>query len=138
MRRSEFENGRGFVVVRLADDQHLRWQSLPREEGLESVNVVGERYRADTIQDPCFAPGNEITLEREPTNQYDPNAIAVWNAAHTLQAGYIPRDDAKRLAKKLDMGERFRVLTIWETFKGDRRTGIRLLLLGEEASCRGL
>jgi HIRAN domain-containing protein len=76
-------------------------------------------------------------LEREPSNQYDPNAIAVWNAARTLQAGYIPRDDAARLAKKLDKGEHFRVLAIWETFEADRRTGIRLLLLGEEARCGG-
>jgi HIRAN domain-containing protein len=138
LERSEFENGRGFVVMRVADGQHLRWQSLPRGDGLESVNVVGERYRLDAIQDPCFAPGNEIMLEREPANQYDPNAIAVWNAARTVQAGYIPREDASRLAKKLDRGERFRVLTIWETLEGDRRTGIRLLLLGEGASCRRL
>ena len=109
---------------------------MPRGEGLESVNVVGERYRSDAIQDPCFAPGNEIVLQREPTNQYDPNAIAVWNAERTLQAGYIPRDEAKRLAKKLDGGERFRVLSIWETFEEDRRTGVRLLLIGEEAKCR--
>ena len=134
----EFENGRGFVVVRLADGQHLSWQTLPHGEGLESVNVVGERYRVDAIQDPCFAPGNEITLEREPTNQYDPNAIAVWNAARTLQAGYIPRDDAKRLAKKFDRGERFRVLIIWETVEADRRTDIRILLIGEEANVREL
>lgn len=56
-------------------------------------------------------------MQREPTNQYDPNAIAVWNAARTLQAGYIAREDAKRLAKKLDRGELFRVLSIWETFE---------------------
>jgi len=136
LERSKFENGRGFVVVRLADGQHLRWQSLPRRKGLESVNVVGERYRSDAIQDSCFAPGNEIVLQREPTNQYDPNAIAVWNAARTLQAGYIAREDAKRLAKKRDRGERFRVLSIWETFEADRRTGVRLLLLGKEAKCR--
>jgi hypothetical protein len=138
LERSEFESGRGFVVVRLADGQHLRWQTLPRGEGLESVNVVGERYRLDTLQDPCFAAGNEIRLEREPANPYDPNAIAVWNAARTLQAGYIPRDEAKRLAKKLDKGQRFRVVTIWETFEGDRRIGIRLLLIGNEANVTGL
>jgi HIRAN domain len=138
LERSEFENGRGYVVVRLADGQHLRWQSLPRGEGLESVNVVGERYRSDAIQGPCFAPGKGIVLEREPNNPYDPNAIAVWNAAHTLQAGYLPRDEAKRLAKKLNSGARFRVLTIWETVENDQRTGIRLLLLGDNASCRGL
>ena len=136
LERSEFENGRGFVVVRLADGQRLRWESLPRGEGIESVNVVGERYRLDNLQESCFEAGNEILLEREPTNSYDPNAIAVWNAARTLQAGYIPRDEAKRLAKKLDKGMRFRVLTIWETFEANHRTGIRLLLLGEEARVR--
>ena len=60
----------------LADGQHLRWQTLPLRKGLESVSVVGGRYRSDVIQDQCFAPGNEIVLQREPTNQYDPNAWA--------------------------------------------------------------
>ena len=122
--------------MRLADGQHLRWQSLPRRDGLESVNVVGERYRSDAIQDSGFAPGNEIVLQREPSNQYDPNAIAVWNAERTIQAGYIAREDAKRLVKKLDRGERFRALSIWETFEADRRTGLRILLIGKGAKCR--
>lgn len=130
---SEFEDGRGYVVVRLADGQHLRWRSLPRGEGLESVNVVGERYRSDAIQDPCFAPGKEVVLEREPDNPYDANAIAVWNVAHTLQAGYLPRERSpKRLAKKPDSGARFRVLTIWETVDNDHRTGIRPLAAGRQ------
>jgi hypothetical protein len=111
---------------------------LPRGEGLESVSVVGERFRLDTLQDPSFAAGNAITLVREPANPYDSNAIAVWNAARTLQAGYIPRDDAKRLAKKLDSGQHFRVVIIWETFDSNRRIGIRLLLVGEEASVKGM
>ena len=100
------------------------------------MNVVGERYRSDAIQDLCFAPGNEMALQREPTNPYDPNAIAVWNAARTLRAGFIAREDAKRLAKKLDRGELFRVLSIWETTEADRRTGVRLLLMDKKAKCR--
>jgi hypothetical protein len=134
---SEFENGRGFVVVRRTDGQRLSWQTLPRSQGLESINVVGERFRPEALQDPGFAPGCTLTLKREPENLYDSNAISVWNANGTLMAGYLPREDAKRIAKRLDKAQRIRAISIWETTEAGRRIGVRVLLLREDVHLAG-
>jgi hypothetical protein len=34
---------------------------------------------------------------REPGNEHDPNAVAIWNEARTLQVGYVPREIAAEL-----------------------------------------
>ena len=34
---------------------------------------------------------------REPENEHDPHAVAIWNEDRTLQAGYVPAVTAKEL-----------------------------------------
>lgn len=46
-------------------------------------------------------PGEEVTLVREPHNQYDSNAIQVVNISGT-QVGHIPRNVASKLAPLID------------------------------------
>jgi hypothetical protein len=70
----EFDGGRGFVVRRIMDGQRLRWQTLPKRDGLESFNVAGTSHHADAMQHPSFAPGKPLSLLPEPLNPYDPNA----------------------------------------------------------------
>ncbi|UGL62813.1 HIRAN domain-containing protein [Xanthomonas phage MET13-T1] len=43
-----------------------------------------------------------LTLRREPHNQYDRNAVAVYDACGQM-LGYIPRQDAPAVAKVLDL-----------------------------------
>jgi hypothetical protein len=50
-------------------------------------------------------PGDPVTLERQPSNPHDPNAIAVnWGG---YDIGYLPRDDAEMLAPALDEGREY-------------------------------
>ena len=49
------------------------------------------------MDDATFDPGRRLALVREPENEHDPNAVAVWNEERTLQAGYVPRDVASEL-----------------------------------------
>lgn len=112
--------GHGLVVRRLADGQKLRWQTLPKREGLESINVVGEGHRLDALQSSAFAPGNPVLLKPEPTNEYDPNAIAVYDKGGQHHIGYIPREDCPRILKKMQ-NERFACLAMWETIKNGQR-----------------
>jgi hypothetical protein len=51
-----------------------------------------------------------FALVREPENPYDPNAIRVEVAMFFL--GYIPKDDAKRLAPLMDVGREFLALFV--------------------------
>ncbi len=48
-------------------------------------------------------PGEAIQLRREPTNQYDPNAVLVLNA-EGVKVGYIKKSQNAELAKWLDDG----------------------------------
>jgi hypothetical protein len=72
----------------------VRWED-PR---IRVVPVAGVSFRADDVRDGSFDPGARLSLVREPENEHDPNAVAVWNEGRTLQAGYIPRDVAPDLA----------------------------------------
>lgn len=60
-----------------------------------------------------------VTLEREPENQHDTNAILVLDAGGN-DLGYVPRDLAKDLAPLLDEGAKqdFRVKKLIETSRG--------------------
>lgn len=51
--------------------------------------VAGARFRGDYYKTGQFTLGDSITLEPEPTNQYDPNAIRVIHAGFHL--GYVPK-----------------------------------------------
>jgi hypothetical protein len=51
-------------------------------------------------------PGEALTLQRQPDNPYDPNAIAVMAGRHVI--GFIPRADAAQIAPLLDAGELYR------------------------------
>lgn len=45
-------------------------------------------------------PGENAVLVREPNNQFDPNAVAVWIKGHRV--GYIPRKQNAVLAAFID------------------------------------
>lgn len=127
------DEGQGYVAVRNEDGQALRWQTLPRREGLEAVKVVGLKHHGNA-QDPAFAPGNALRLVREPNNPYDTNAVAVYDAEGQTQVGYLPREHAERIAKRLDAGEELRCLSMWETLDGRWRVALRALILTPDAS----
>ena len=56
-----------------------------------------------------FSPEDlSVTLEREPDNRYDPNAIRIVVHIHSIRrrtvTGYVPTGLARELAKVIDMG----------------------------------
>jgi hypothetical protein len=61
------------------------------------VAVAGVSFREEAVVDPSFDPGLPLALVREPENEHDPNAVGIWNADRTLQAGYVPREQAAAL-----------------------------------------
>ncbi|KAJ9148860.1 SNF2 family domain-containing protein [Pleurostoma richardsiae] len=58
--------------------------------------IVGCRY-----YDGIVSPGEVVLLRREPSNQYDRNAIRVDNVMHK-QVGHLPRTVVEKLAKYID------------------------------------
>lgn len=118
------------------DGQRLQWQTLPVSEGLEAIGVAGESYHMEDLQSDAFAPGQELSLVREPDNPHseDGSATAIMDTSERLQAGYIPSEESTRIAKKLDRGEDWRCFSMWEVVKDRERVSLRVLLVGPDAS----
>jgi HIRAN domain-containing protein len=61
------------------------------------VPVAGVTFRPGNVDHASFDPGQRLALVPEPENEHDPNALAIWNAERTLQAGYVPAAVAPEL-----------------------------------------
>ncbi len=72
----------------------MRWED-PR---IRVVPVAGVSYRIVALDDSAFDPGRRLALVPEPQNEYDSNAVAIWNEERTLQLGYVPAAIAPELA----------------------------------------
>lgn len=68
------------------------------------VQVVGMHFRGPDAKEAAASlePGTMLRLEREPDNQYDPNAIKVF--FESLWIGYIERGQAAWIAPLMDEG----------------------------------
>jgi hypothetical protein len=57
-----------------------------------------------------------LQLKREPNNPHDPNAVSVWTRfrrncrTEDLMLGYVPRQDAKVVARVMDAGVQIRAI----------------------------
>jgi hypothetical protein len=83
----------GYYLRDAASGEPVRWED-PR---LRVVPVAGVSFRPGNVDDESFDPGRRLALVAEPENEHDPNAVGVWNAERTVQAGYVPRDVAPQL-----------------------------------------
>jgi hypothetical protein len=106
--------GAGYHLRDAATGERVTWE----DERIRVVPVAGVSFRPDAVADAAFDPGARLALVAEPQNEFDPNAVGVWNAERTLQAGYVPREvagdlDGTEVAVSLwRAGEGLRVLIV--------------------------
>ena len=84
----------GYRMRDAATGEPVRWED-PR---VRVVPAAGVTYRPNALPDWSFDPGKRLALVREPENEHDPNAVAIWNEERTLQLGYVPAAVAPELA----------------------------------------
>jgi len=114
----------GYWLRDAATGEAMRWN----DDRVRVVKLAGASYRADALQDDAFAPGRRLALVREPENEHDPNAVAVWDADRRLQGGYVPADVAPEL-----QGDE-QAVSLWEFRDEDgARIGLRVLLAPADA-----
>jgi len=114
----------GYWLRDAATGEVVRWD----DDRLRVVKLAGSSYRLDALQDDAFAPGKRLALVREPDNEHDPNAVAVWDADRRVQGGYVPAGVAPEVK-----GDE-QAVALWE-FRDDegRRVGLRVLLAPADA-----
>ena len=114
----------GYWLRDAATGAAMRWD----DERVRVVKLAGASYRAEALQDDAFAPGRRLALVREPENEHDPNAVAVYDAERRLHAGYVPADVAPSVR-----GDE-QVVSLWE-FRAENgaRIGLRVLLAPADA-----
>jgi hypothetical protein len=102
--------GAGYRLRDAETGERVPWED-PR---IRVLPVAGVSFRAEAVADASFDPGQRLALVPEPENEHDPNAVAVWNAERTLQAGYVPRE----AAAELDGSEQ--AVSLWRAGEGLR------------------
>jgi hypothetical protein len=113
------ERGQAGYYLRDAETgEPVRW-SDPR---LRVVPVAGVTFRPGAFEDESFDPGRRLSLDSEPDNEHDPNAVAIWNAERTLQAGYVPREAAPEIT-----GDE-QAISLWRV-----EGGLRVLIVPADA-----
>ncbi|MES0872865.1 HIRAN domain-containing protein [Sinimarinibacterium thermocellulolyticum] len=71
---------------------------------LQQSPLAGFQYHAGERLWALMQPGDPLQLVREPTNPYDPRAVAVHFQGQRI--GYLPRAENTAVAQMLDRGER--------------------------------
>jgi hypothetical protein len=124
----EHLDGHGFGL-RDEDDRALAWDDpILAAGGVLVLKVAGTSHRLSQIQDGRFAPGSSLSLHPDPENQYDDNAVGVWDASGRVQAGFVPADSAEELGQRLKR-ERLEVFCLWEwRDESGQRCGLRMLI----------
>lgn len=84
--------------------------------GLYCFRLRGVTYHEAAVRSGDFRPGARVRLVREPDNEHDPNAVAVYAAGAERPAGYVNKLNARRLAKRLDAGDELAAISV----RGDR------------------
>ncbi len=108
----------GYRLRDAASGERVAWED-PR---IRVVPVAGISYRAEAAADESFDPGRRLALVPEPENEHDPNAVGIWNAERTLQAGYVPA----AVAPELEGDEQ--AVSLWRV-----EGGLRVLLAPVDA-----
>ena len=133
------------ATARLVDDLFGRSEEFLGTSEMADISqaasfhtkVVGVTFegRQDTLG--ALSAGDELTLDREPANEHDPNAIAV-RTSEGVQVGYLKRIIAAALAPEMDRGAAYAAVVSDVTGGGEAGTsrGLNVLVVrrGEPGS----
>jgi hypothetical protein len=112
----------GELVLRLCEDTTglLVGRSdrrLPRA-GIYVSQLRGEAYHRAACKAGDFRPGASVRLVREPENEFDPNAVSVYDATGQHLAAYVNKQKARMLSRLIDAGKPVEAVSIRGTGPG--------------------
>jgi hypothetical protein len=84
---------------------------LPRA-GVYVSQLRGQAFHRLGCTAGDFSPGAPVRLVREPDNEFDPDAVAVYDATGRHLAAYVNNQKARILARLIDSGEPLEAVSI--------------------------
>lgn len=128
----ESEDGKGYTLHRLRDDQRLSWQKLDPEEGLYAFYVRLDSDLGDAVQIPRFGPGSPLQLRRE--IRKGDEVFSVWGNEGDLRLGWVMVGDEARVRKIWERSDDPHLLAMWERLREDKaRKQVRALLIDDRS-----
>jgi hypothetical protein len=117
-----YQNTGGESVLHLCEDMTGLLVS-PRDNRLPRAGVYVSQLRGQAFHRlGCtagdFRPGAPLRLAREPDNEFDPNAVAVYDDTGRHLAAYVDNQKARILARLIDSGEPIEAVSIRGTGPG--------------------
>lgn len=94
------------------------------------TKLSGTSFRQEVIDEMSGA--ESLYLVAEPDNEYDKNAVAVFEDETNRQVGYIRREEAPEISQLLQSGTPVQVIDYTITGGGDHHYGINIFLQKEE------
>ena len=118
----------GFVIW---DDRGV---AIPFDEISERVHysvrifkVAGTSHRLKALQTPAFEPGKMLMLKLEDDNQYDRNAVSIWDENGQTMVGYVPRDLNVTIRAILAVSPESKALVLAQMRKAGERVALQVL-----------
>lgn len=99
-----------------------------RRLGVTIFKVRGVSHYENAARAGDFRPETPVTLVREPDNEHDPNAVAVYARGADRRAGYVNKQNARRLAKIIDSGGDLAAIAIRGASPGQLGSPITVLV----------
>lgn len=106
MNQNLINNNSGFPsLFHIANANQTLTMPFTREISLLECHIAGTNFRPDIHEiEPDLSVGVIFKLQREPRNEHDPSAIAVYTAKN-YHLGYVPKNLNAILARLLDAGK---------------------------------
>jgi single-stranded-DNA-specific exonuclease len=97
-----------------------------------NTKVVGVSFEGRQEFVAGLSAGYQLDLVRRPENEFDPNAIEVRYG--TIQVGFLKKEIARRIAPRMDAGDRYAAWVTTRTGGGaDRHHGLNVRVARESA-----
>jgi HIRAN domain len=121
-------HGYGYAL-RDEHDRAFSWDDeVLASQGVDVVKVAGTSHRLKAIQSDDFAPGSRLTLKPDPTNEYDRNAVGVYDGSGRVQAGFVPAEQSEDFSRRVRR-ERLDAFVLWAwRDKSGKRCGLRMIV----------
>jgi single-stranded-DNA-specific exonuclease len=96
-----------------------------------NTKIVGVSFEGRQDLVAGVRPGEALILQRDPSNSYDANAVAVFYGR--LQLGFLRKQIAARIAPNIDAGQRYRAEVRHVTGGGTKNVGVNIWVSRERA-----